>query len=71
VRENFWSKAIHPHVGAFFVTARFFRLLKNSCFVSGHDFSRAAQLVKAMGFSPCHGQSYEKVDFSSAASVGP
>jgi hypothetical protein len=38
VPENFQFKAIYPHVGAFFVMARFYRLLKNSCFVSGHDF---------------------------------
>jgi multidrug efflux pump subunit AcrB len=25
-----------------------------SCFVSGHDFSRAVTVVKMMGFSPCH-----------------
>jgi RNA polymerase sigma-70 factor (ECF subfamily) len=26
---------------------------KNSCFVSGHDFSRAVKAQKLMGFSPC------------------
>jgi hypothetical protein len=50
VPENFRFKAIYPRVGAFFVMARFYRLLKNSCFVSGHDFSRAVKGGKTMGF---------------------
>jgi hypothetical protein len=45
---------------------RLYRLLKNSCFVSGHDFSRAVRLENKMGFSPCHGQSYHKSDFFSS-----
>ena len=28
--------------------------LKHTCFVSGHDFSRAVKDQKEMGFSPCH-----------------
>jgi hypothetical protein len=34
------------------IRARIQRLRKNSCFVSGHDFSRAAQSQKDLGFSP-------------------
>ena len=38
----------------------FNRLRKNSCFVSGHDFSRAAQAEKMKGFSPCYGNLFGK-----------
>jgi hypothetical protein len=33
-------------------STRLYRLRKNSCFVSGHDFSRAVQGQQNQGFSP-------------------
>jgi hypothetical protein len=36
----------------FCIRARLYRLRKNSCFVSGHDFSRAVKIENTSGFSP-------------------
>ena len=49
VPENFRFKAIYLRVGVFFVMPRFSRPSKNSCFVSGHDFSRAVKGKKSDG----------------------
>src|ERR1700678_779791 len=37
---------------------RFYRLRKNSCFVSGHDFSRAVNDGSDQGFSPWDFEGY-------------
>jgi hypothetical protein len=47
--ENFRFKAIYLRVGVLYVLARFSRPSKNSCFVSGHDFSRAVKGKKSDG----------------------
>jgi hypothetical protein len=40
--------------------ARLYRQWKDSCFVSGHDFSRAVNGLRGLGFSPCYGASGTK-----------
>ncbi len=49
VPENFRFKAIYLRVGVLYVLPRFSRPSKNSCFVSGHDFSRAVKGKKSDG----------------------
>jgi len=37
-----------------FERARLYKMLKNACFVTGHDFSRAIKTARIdVGFSPC------------------
>jgi hypothetical protein len=54
-----------------FERARLQRLLKNSCFVSGHDFSRAESASFAVGFSPWLSLYSLQSDFSAPSSAAP